>query len=206
MKKILVTGFEPFNGRDINPSEQIVKALLPPDDTELIRLVLPVDYKKAELLLLNAAERERPDIILSLGQSGRLPAIEVEMLAANIDSSLSGDGKQLLPDSSGFAPVDVPIDVAGKTAYFSSLPVRCIVSAINAADIPAVCSFSAGTYVCNHVMYASCGYAELHENVASGFIHLPLLPGQINEDSKCCSMQFSEMLRGVQTALDIISK
>ena len=135
MKKILVTGFEPFNGQTENPSKWLATTLEPPEGAEVERLILPVEFHGAARILEKAIDAVRPDILLSIGQAGNVPGISVERTAVNLDSSLSADGLKLLADNSGFAPLDEPICPDGPAAYFSRLPVRSIVEALNAAGI-----------------------------------------------------------------------
>lgn len=209
MKKILVTGFQPFNGGQINPSEQIVEALAAPDGVELVKLVLPVAFLAAQRVLTAAVEAECPVCILSIGQAGNMPCLAVEQVAINLDSSLSGDGNHLLQDNDGFAPVDAPILPGGPAAYFSTLPVRALVKAVNEAGIPARVSYSAGTYVCNHVMYTACQLAAQSGEMRTGFVHVPFLPEQLETSPNPAgkySMPFPEMLRGVQVILNELAK
>lgn len=209
MKKILITGFKPFNGQKVNPSEQIIKSLTAPIDTSLIKLVLPVEFRESERLLVEAADRERPDFILSIGQAGNAPCIAVERVAVNLDSSLSANGRTVLPDESGYAPIDTPIRSDKPAAYFSTLPVRELVDALNNEGIPARASYSAGTYVCNHVMYIGCCLAEQYDGMRSGFVHVPFMPEQLSGSSDTngrYSMPFSEMVRGIQIILNELSR
>ncbi|MGN1409341.1 MAG: pyroglutamyl-peptidase I [Eubacteriales bacterium] len=204
MKKILVTGFRPFGGQNINPSEQIINSLTAPSGTSLTKLILPVEFRESERILTEAAEKVRPDCILSLGQAGNSPCMAVERLAVNMDSSLSADGRTVLPDESGYAPIDTPIFTGGPAAYFSTLPVRAMAEALNKDGIPARVSYSAGTYVCNHVMYTGCSLAERYDGMCSGFVHVPFLPEQLSAPSGTggrYSMPFSDMLRGIQIIL-----
>ena len=207
MKKILVTGFEPFNGQTENPSKWLATTLEPPEGAEVERLILPVEFHGAARILEKAIDAVRPDILLSIGQAGNVPGISVERTAVNLDSSLSADGLKLLADNSGFAPLDEPICPDGPAAYFSRLPVRSIVEALNAAGIPARVSYSAGTYVCNHVMYYGCRLAEQYGSMSSGFVHVPFLPEQLSKLSDTSgkySMPYSEMLRGMQIILNML--
>lgn len=209
MKKILVTGFVPFNGQAVNPSELLVKALEPPEGAELERLILPVEFRGAGMALEEAAGALHPDVLLSIGQAGNAPCLAVERVAVNLDSSLSADGRTLLVDNSGFAPVDEPICPEGPAAYFSQLPARALVEALDAAGIPARVSYSAGTYVCNHVMYLGCRLAERYGGMSSGFVHVPFLPEQLpgpnGEDGKY-SLPFPEMLKGIRLILAELAK
>ena len=209
MKKILITGFKPFGGQNVNPSERIISSLSAPPDTVLTKLILPVEFRESERILVEEAEKERPDCILSLGQAGNSPHIAVERVAVNLDSSLSADGRVVMPDEAGYAPIDAPIFSGGPAAYFSTLPFRAAVEALNSDGIPARVSYSAGTYVCNHVMYVGCCLAERYGGMCSGFVHVPFLPEQLSGESKSrgrYSMPFSDMLRGIRIILNELAK
>lgn len=209
MKKILVTGFKPFGGQNVNPSEKIINSLTAPSGTSLTKLILPVEFRESERILVEAAEKERPDCILSLGQAGNSPHIAIERVAVNLDSSLSADGRTVMPDESGYAPIDTPIFSDRPAAYFSTLPVRAMAEALNKDGIPARVSYSAGTYVCNHVMYIGCSIAERYDGMRSGFVHVPFLPEQLSGESESngrYSMPFSDMLRGIQIILTELAK
>ncbi len=147
MKKLLITGFAPFGGEEINPSWEAV-ARLPEKINEysLIKLRLPVTFGKAAELVIKAAEEIAADVILCVGQAGGRNAITPELVGINLRHAT-------IPDHNGFQPQDEPIMVGGETAYFSTLPVRSMVEAMRAAGIPAQVSYSAGAYVCNDVLY-----------------------------------------------------
>ena len=206
--KIAVTGFLPFNGRDINPSQLIAEQVRPPKGTEITVKILSVEYKSSSAELLDFLEQEKPDALLSIGQAGNAPYIAVERVAVNLDNSRTADSRSLFPDQAGYAPVDEPIDEKGPAAYFSTLPVWDIVTAVNDKNIPARASYSAGTFICNHVMYEGLKYAAHHGNMRSGFIHVPFLPEQLGENPRpgCYSMELSDMVRAVQTALEVIAE
>lgn len=209
MKKILVTGFEPFNGRDMNPSEQIVKCLTAPMDTVLVKRILPVEFLESGRILTETVRKESPDVILSIGQAGNAPDIAIEQVAVNIDSSLSADGRMKLPDQSGYAPVDKQILSDAPDAYFSTFPIRKLVTILRENEIPSRASFSAGTYVCNHVMYIGCHLAAQNKNLISGFVHVPFLPEQLAGESDVSgkySMPLSQAQKGLQIIVNELAK
>lgn len=205
--KILVTGFEPFNGGTINPSEQIVHRLVAPEGTTLIKKILPVEFRRATEQLQEMIETYQPDVVLSIGQAGGRQEISVERVAINVDCVKSSNGSKLLPDNAGSIPIDEKIEANGAPAYFSSLPIWKIVEAIQKKGILAGISNTAGTYVCNHVMYVSLYQASIHcPNMKAGFIHVPFLPEQIEnrEDTdKVYSMPLEDMVMAIQTALEV---
>ncbi|ATP39522.1 pyroglutamyl-peptidase I [Solibacillus sp. R5-41] len=167
MKKILLTGFEPFLSNPINPTMEIVKAL-----HEKVILgyqvegrILSVDFEKSPPQFLKYVEEVQPSIIISLGLAAGRTKITPERIAINIK-----DGE---PDNAGVALVDEPIHAGGNAAYFSTLPIRAMVNRLNEAGLPATISDTAGTYLCNNIMYEGLHYASKQANVQAGFIHIP---------------------------------
>ena len=208
--KILVTGFEPFNGGSVNPSEQIVYRLTAPAGATLIKEILPVEFKKSKARLQELFRKHQPDIVLSIGQAGGRPEISVERVAINIDSVKSSDGSRLLPDNAGDVPVDDAIETDGATAYFATLPIWDMVEAIQKAGVPAGISNSAGTYVCNHVMYVNLHLAAVeYPKMKAGFVHVPFLPEQIQqrEDrARLAAMPLEDMVTALQAVLEVLKK
>ena len=208
--KILVTGFEPFNGGSINPSEQIVHRLMPPEGVTLIKKILPVEFQKAGKQLQELFHDHQPDIVLSIGQAGGRAEITVERIAINIDCVKSSNGSKILPDNGGNMPVDEPIESEGAPAYFSTLPIWNLVEAIQNQGIPAAISNTAGTYVCNHVMYVNLHQATTkYPNMRAGFIHVPFLPEQIAEredKERLAAMPLEDMVKALQAAIEFLGK
>ena len=205
--KILVTAFEPFNGATVNPSEMILGRLAAPDGVELIRELLPVEFVRTTELLRGLLSQHQPDAVLSLGQAGNRPEICVERVAINLACARSSDGTRLTADNAGYAPVDVPIFAGGQNAYFSTLPVWDMVEAIRGAGVAGAVSYTAGTYVCNHVMCtvlheAACSWPGMR----AGFVHVPFLPQQMEGRQSGYAMELEDMVRGVQAALVCLSK
>ena len=208
--KILVTGFEPFNGATVNPSEQIVYRLVAPEKVTLIKEILPVEFGKTTVCLQELFREHQPDVVLSIGQAGGRAEISVERVAINIDNVKSSNGSKLLPDNSGAMPVDELIEADGASAYFATLPIWQIVDAIQEKGIPAGISNSAGTYVCNHVMYENLYQAAVkYPQMKAGFIHVPFLPEQIahrEDKERLGAMPLEDMVTALQAALDMLAK
>ena len=208
--KILVTGFEPFNGGSINPSEQIVHRLKAPEGVTLIKKILPVEFQKAGIQLKELFQEYRPDVVLSIGQAGGRAEITVERIAINIDCVKSSNGSKILPDNEGNMPVDEPIETEGAPAYFSTLPIWQLVETIQKQGIPAAISNTAGTYVCNHVMYVNLHQATTkYPNMKAGFIHVPFLPEQIAEredKERLAAMPLEDMVKALQAAIEFLGK
>ena len=172
--KILVTGFDPFEDEPINPSWEAVRRL--PDkveDAEIIKLQVPTVFGRAADVVRDAIVEHDPDVVLSVGQAGGRFAMCPERVAINVD-----DGR--IEDNEGYQPIDATIRSDGPPAYFSTLPVKAMVTAMRKAGIPAVVSNTAGTYVCNHLMYQVL-YLIDHDlpGKRGGFVHVPYAPQQV---------------------------
>jgi len=150
-------------------------------------------------------EEHKPDAVISLGQSGKCPEISVERVAINLNNVRSSDGKREIADNAGEKPVDKAIIPEGEAAYFSTLPVWQLTAAIQNSGIAAAVSYSAGTYVCNHVMYIVLHLARLHyPNMRAGFIHVPFLPEQMAARTTGYAMELSDMVKGIQAAVECL--
>ena len=171
MKKLLITGFDPFDGATVNPSWEAVK-LLPEKigDYELCKLQIPTVFGVAPRTVLEKAAEIHPDVIISVGQAGGRAAVTPERIGINIrDARIS--------DNAGISPKNEIIAPTGADGYFSTLPVQAMIAAINNAGLPAAISNTAGTFVCNDVLYSLLHhYADTA--VRCGFIHVPYLPEQ----------------------------
>ena len=174
MKKLLITGFEPFGGEKINPSWEAVK-LLPEKigDFEIIKAEIPVVFEKAAETVLAKAEELKPNAIICVGQAGGRTGVTPEMVAINLRFAS-------IPDNEGNQPKDVPCISDGENAYFATLPVRKMVEAVSEASIPCSVSYSAGTYVCNDLIYHVLHSYKGTETKAC-FIHVPFIPEQTND-------------------------
>ena len=203
--KLLLTGFEPFNGRTVNPSQLLLEQVQTPDGVTLIRQLLPVEFHKCTTLLKKLMKEHKPDIVLSLGQAGNYPEISVEKVAINLKDCRSLNGKKRLADNAGDVFVNEAIEADGEIAYFATLPIWDMAEAIQDAGIGAVVSYSAGTYVCNHVMYTVVHEAATYyPNTKVGFVHVPFLPEQ--NPKRGHTMEFANMLIGVQAVIDFLGK
>lgn len=195
--KILLTAFTPFDGENINPALEAMKLL--PDkigNLEVLKLEVPTVFGKSALLVLETIEKEKPDFVLSIGQAGGRAEITPERIAINIDDAR-------IPDNEGNQPVDRPIYLDGENAYFSTLPVKAMVEAIKKEGLPAALSNSAGTYVCNHLLY----YIQINAlPIKAGFIHVPYIPEQTVEKKDKPSLALSEIVRGLKASIEAISK
>ena len=203
--KILVTGFEPFNGRDINPSQLILEQLEAPEGVALIKKLLPVEFKATTTILKAALKEHQPDVVISLGQAGNRPEISVERVAINLDNCRSSNGQKVLPDNAGDAPVDQLIVEGAPEAYFSNLPIWDMINAMQDAGVSTAVSYTAGTYVCNHVMYTVLHEAATnYPKMKAGFIHVPFLPEQ--NPAMGYTMKLDEMVRGIQLCINVVKE
>ena len=195
--KALVTGFEPFGGEQTNPAYEAV-ALLPEriDSVELIKAKLPVSFNDSGPALAELIRKYQPDVVICVGQAGGYAAIAVERVAINLRDAAA-------PDNSGVQPEEQPITADGPDAYFSSLPVKKIVAAMRHSSIPAFISNSAGTFVCNNVMYTLLDL--IHRNklpIRGGFIHVPYSSQQVvSKAPNTPSMELTQMARGLEAAI-----
>mgnify|MGYP000945583421 CR=1 FL=1 len=199
IRKILITGFEPFNQDVINPSAEVVKRLPASiKDVELIRRIIPTVRYRALDVIKDAILKEKPDVIVSIGQAGGRPMISVERIAINVDDFR-------IPDNQGNQPIDEPINKAGPAAYFSALPIKAMVQAVLRAGIPAQVTNSAGTFVCNHVFYGVADFAATSfPELKTGFIHIPYMEEQVLDKPGEPSMHLEEMVRGIESAIEAI--
>ena len=171
MKKLLITGFDPFGGESINPSWEAVK-LLPEEIGEytLYKLQIPTVFGAAAEKLLEKAAEIKPDVIISVGQAGGRAAVTPERVGINVRDAR-------ITDNAGISPKDEPIVPGGPDGYFSTLPVKAMITAINNAGLPGSISNTAGTFVCNDVLYTLLHHYA-GTDVRCGFIHVPYLPQQ----------------------------
>ncbi|OTA21364.1 pyrrolidone-carboxylate peptidase [Xenorhabdus beddingii] len=198
MKTILVTGFEPFGGETINPSWEAIKPLQGCQiaDANIEICQLPCVFDIALQHLYAAIELYKPELVISVGQAGGRANISVERVAINVNDAR-------IPDNAGKQPIDTPVILNGPAAYFSTLPIKAIVSALKKAGIPASISQTAGTFVCNHVMYGLLHYLNQHyPAIRGGFIHIPYLPKQAAERSDMPSMTLELMAMSLKAAIE----
>lgn len=177
MKKLLITGFDPFGGANANPSWLAVEQL--PDqvgDFALCKLQISTVYGEATRVVLEKAEEISPDVILCVGQAGGRDAVTPERIAVNIRDAR-------IPDNAGNQPRGEFVAEDGPAAYFATVPVEAMAQAVRDAGIPATVSNSAGAFVCNDTLYGLLHHYA-GTNVKVGFVHVPYLPqqGQPNMD------------------------
>ena len=193
--KIIVTGFDPFGGEKINPSIECVKALPEIKGVELIRVELPTVFKESANRLNEVINDVKPDAVLCVGQAGGRPGITMERIAINVDDAR-------IPDNISQQPIDEAIQLDGEAAYFTTLPIKRIVNAIRKAGIPAEVSNTAGTFVCNHIMYQALFTAtKADKSFKAGFMHIPFIPEQTTDKP---SLPLEESTKALQIAIETI--
>lgn len=195
---ILITGFEPFGGELINPALEALNNINDTIDShKIIKRALPVVFYESLEALETCIESVSPDIVICVGQAGGRTAISIERIGINLDDAR-------IPDNKNQTPIDVSINPTGPAAYFSNLPIKAITAAITEAGIPASVSNTAGTYVCNHVLY---GLMDLihrkYPNIKGGFIHIPYLPSQVVNMPSMPSMHLDDIVKAIETAIAV---
>jgi len=202
-RHILLTGFEPFDGDAINPSGEVAKRLdgRIVGDCVVRSAILPVQHEAARAVVTPLLEAPNLLGVVHLGLAGGRPRVSLERIGVNVmDYSR--------PDAHGQLLCDVACAADGPAGYFSTLPLREMLAALTAEGIPAAISNTAGTYLCNHVLYAT-----LHHLAARGrarparFVHLPFLPSMVAaHDRDEPSMDLSMMIRAVEVILPFVSR
>lgn len=195
---VLLTGFEPFDGEDVNPSGELAAAL----DGEtvnghrIVAAILPVAFARTLPALEALLETHRPVLAVATGQAGGRSELSIERVAANLIDAR-------IPDADGAQPVDYPVIAGAPAAYFSTLPVKAMLARLRALGIPASLSQSAGLYVCNQVFYALAHLvATRYRGTRTGFIHVPWLPEQAARHQGQPSMALATMIAGVRAAIE----
>ena len=174
MKKLLVTGFDPFGGQPVNPAREAVLRL--PDTVggyEITKLEIPTVFGLAAETVMKVTEELRPHAILCVGQAGGRAAVTPEVVAINLREAT-------IPDNAGNIPVNTPVIENAPAAYFATLPVRDMVQAVRERGIPCALSYTAGTFVCNDLLYTLLHHYR-DTDVRVGFVHIPYLPEQAGE-------------------------
>jgi pyroglutamyl-peptidase len=190
IRTVLVTGFEPFAGQRVNPSELAVRAL---GDRiagrRIVTAILPVEFGAALSALRRRLRAVRPELVICVGEAGGRDAITVERVAINVDDAR-------IPDNAGARPIDRAIVRRGPAAYWSTLPIKAIVAALARRRVPAAVSQTAGTFVCNHVFYGLMRSLARRPGVRGGFIHVPYVAEQGTP-----SLPLATIVRGLELAI-----
>ncbi|MDW2100494.1 pyroglutamyl-peptidase I [Vibrio sp. 1580] len=196
MKKVLITGFEPFGGDAINPALEAVKQLeaVAIKGGVIVTCPVPVVRYDSVKVVIEAIEAHQPDCVITVGQAAGRGAITPERVAINVDDFR-------IPDNAGHQPIDEPVVADGPDAYFSTLPIKRIVQTLQKQGIPSQISNSAGTFVCNHLFYGIQHYLK-DKPVRHGFVHIPLLPEQAVDGSQP-SMSLEMIVEGLRLVAQV---
>lgn len=202
MKRVLLTGFGPYGREKTNPTWEVARLL----DGKTVAghkikgVRFKVSSKEVSQRLPKLIDLLQPKLVLSLGLAPGRTDIAVERVAINVaDFSI--------PDASRRKPVDAPIDPTGPLAYFATIPIKRVVRALLSKGIPASISNTAGTYLCNFIMYTSLNHVARNRlDAKAGFVHVPNLPGQVAEkyltsSAQLPSMSLKTMLKGIEIAI-----
>lgn len=195
--KVLITGFDPFGGESVNPALEAVKAL--PDTiagAEIIKLEIPTVFRKSLEKIEENIIKHSPDIVISIGQAGGRFGVTPERVAINIDDAR-------IEDNEKNQPIDITIFEDGETAYFTNLPIKAMVKEMQDGGIPASVSNTAGTFVCNHIMYGALHFAATQQpSLKAGFVHIPYVPMQTVDKPTMPSMSVADIVTGLTILIE----
>lgn len=200
--KLLLTAFDPFGGDAINPALEAVKLVADKIGRfDIVKLEVPTVFRKSIDTVAKAIEEEKPDVVLCIGQAGGRFEITPERVAINVDDAR-------IKDNEGNQPIDIKIFEDGENAYFTTLPIKAMVEAIREANLPAAVSNTAGTFVCNHLMYGVLyTLAKKYPHIKGGFTHVPFISAQVARRTPVAPyMALEDIKRGLEAAIDAIDK
>ncbi|MFY9134569.1 MAG: pyroglutamyl-peptidase I [Bacillota bacterium] len=204
MARILITGFDAFGGEEVNPASRAVQHLgasgvWKQGGVKVITKEIPTVYGASARAVQDAICELSPQAVISVGQAGGSTGIRVERVALNLDDAR-------IPDNSGNQPSDRLIEPEGPVAYWATIPVRGVVEAVRAKGIPAFLSYSAGTFVCNHVFYSTCHFVAANNlPIKVGFMHVPYLPEQAVGKTETPSMSEECIVAALEAAVDAVA-
>ena len=194
-RRVLISGFEPFGGSNLNSSQLVVEAISKESFSglDLFTVILPVEFGKAADVLLSKVKEIDPEIIIAFGQAEGRKALTPEKIAINLDSAR-------IPDNAGELRVNKAIIEKGADGYFSTLPIEKMVEAVKECGLESEVSLSAGAFLCNHIFY-HLQHKLLESGVKSGFVHLPLVNEQIAQYPNQPSWALKDLIQGVKAAI-----
>ena len=196
--KVLITGFDPFGGESVNPAFEAVKLL--PDiiaGAEVIKLEIPTVFSKSGPAVEAGIIEHNPDIVINVGQAGGRSCVTPEMIGINL-------AEARIPDNDGEQPLDEPLQADGPAAYFTTLPIKAMVQNVRDHGIPCHVSYTAGTYVCNCVMYNVLHMAATkYPNIRAGFIHVPFAAEQVvGKPNGTASMALTDIAKALEYIIE----
>ena len=200
-RTVLLTGFQPFGGEQVNPSWQAVSALHGARIAghRVVARELPVAFGTSLKVLRAALKETQPSLVICVGQAGGRAQLSLERVAINVDDAR-------IPDNAGQQPIDVPVVADGPAAYFSTLPIKAMREALRGAGFPVEVSQTAGTYVCNHVFYGLMHALRRQRAVRAGFIHIPYSPAQASMHAGASSVAVETVTEALRLAVQVALK
>lgn len=198
--KILVTAFDPFGGESVNPALEAVQRMKDRiAGAQIVKLEVPTVFGKSIETVYAAMRRETPDAVVCVGQAGGRSEVTPERVAINVDDAR-------IADNEGNQPIDRPVFADGRNAYFSTLPVKAMVRRMREGGLPSSLSNTAGTFVCNHLMYGVLYHIEKEfPRTRGGFIHVPFIPAQVvGRAAAAPSMSLGDITRGLEYAVEAV--
>lgn len=190
--KVLVTGFDPFGEDIINPAFEAVKLL--PDEISgaaIIKQEIPTIFTKGAEVLKESINKYAPDVVICVGQAGGRTSVSIEKVAINLIEAR-------IKDNAGNQPLGKAIIEDAPTAYFSNLPIKAMINSINANGLPAYISYTAGTFVCNELMYQLMHFIQ-KKKILGGFIHVPYIASQvIDKAATACFMSVNDIAKALE--------
>jgi len=197
--KVLLTAFDPFGGESVNPAQQAVEAVADQvAGAEVVKCIVPTVFGKSIETVYAAMKKENPDVTFCIGQAGGRIGLTPERVAINLDDAR-------IEDNEGNQPFDKTIREDGENAYFTSLPVKAMVAKIKEAGVPASVSYTAGTFVCNHLMYGVLYHiSKEFPNMKGGFMHVPYLHEQVLNRANTPSLSKEDIVKGIEAAITAI--
>lgn len=195
--KALITGFDPFGGESVNPAFEAVRLMKDSIGVcEIVKLEIPTVFDKSLDIIEKKIEEINPDIVICVGQAGGRSNITIEQVGINLDEAR-------IPDNEGNQPSGSKIKEDGRNAYFSNLPSKAILKHLHENNVPAALSYSAGTYVCNHVLYGLLHMIETkHTNIRGGFIHVPFIASQVVSKNSVAFMSLELIVEALEKIIE----
>lgn len=196
--RALVTGFEPFGGDAINPSSLAVSRLPKRiGNTAVHTAVLPCSFEQSAEVLRQSIAEVKPDFVLCVGLAGGRTELCLERVGINVQDAR-------IADNDGNQPIDVPVKKKGPAAYFATLPVKACVAEMRKAGLPAAVSNTAGTFVCNHILYALMHLAAKKKRpFRGGFLHVPNVPEMLPVGSTAPSVPVETIVKGIEVIVAV---
>ena len=200
-RTVLLTGFQPFGGEQVNPSWQAISALQGARIAghRVVARELPVAFGTSLKALRAALKETQPSLVICVGQAGGRAQLSLERVAINVDDAR-------IPDNAGAQPVDLPVVDGGPAAYFSTLPIKAMRAALRTAGFPAEVSQTAGTYLCNHVFYGLMHAVRARRGLRAGFIHIPYSPAQAAVHPGAPSLAVETVTEALRLAVQVALK